>query len=719
MTTKGRQVLSANHRLNEAVTFKEWKQTAEELDHLNGLDAWRLKDESSLYDCRVLRKRSNDIKWMTEQGDIFNLMFRIRGGLARDMYGMQHEGLFSKAAAGTKTLVEDYHSTVAAALNYICDSTNDEIPTDAKLAFFNETRHSYGRSALLLSGGAALGFYHIGLVLELLEQGLLPRVISGASAGSLIAAVIGTRTDEELEYLGMKHGGSLRKDHLRFGWEKTSKSNSAAKFQFQYLFPPSLRWVADAIFGVFFDNKSLVKFDTEHLKEVVQHNCGVALYTFQEAFDRTGRIVNIIVAPTNNYDPPRLLNYLTAPHVCMWSAAVASCAIPGVFDAVPLMVKEPDGEFRPENEWTRQGRCSESDDQEVPPNLHHYSDGSIENDLPMQQLSELFNVNHFIVSQANPHSALFSTLTVEATVWSPPLYTMVVGVLRFIKAQCRDWLKAFSDFLACGAIAPSIAWESLGGRKSISQLLTQEYGGRDSDITILPWRREHSVVSAFGAFMKNPSDQEYDRIVQVSKSNTWPYLSRIRAHCMVEMTLDQCVQRLRKRIANENKGGSLTAARSPRGLDRVPSFYTSRSIVNLSGLSVSDPAPLADGSTYHDDMASVMAKHQQQSLPESSRQEHQQNAANFAKDVGSEYSNVDNTVAVHHDGSQIPHDGPSGDSVRTKSADKLCDVDESNYGDSEQRHSFDESSQGPKVVEKTTNMANFYYRQAPSSNASP
>jgi predicted acylesterase/phospholipase RssA len=100
------------------------------------------------------------------------------------------------------------------------------------------------------------------------------------------------------------------------------------------------------------------------------------------------------------------------------------------------MVKEPNGDFRPENEWTRQGPLTQGD-QDVPHNHHHYSDGSIENDLPMQQLSELFNVNHFIVSQANPHSALFSTLTVEATVWSPPLYTMVVGILRFMKAQCR------------------------------------------------------------------------------------------------------------------------------------------------------------------------------------------------------------------------------------------------------------------------------------------
>lgn len=32
------------------------------------------------------------------------------------------EGLFSKAMAGTKYLVEEYHETVARALNLICDS---------------------------------------------------------------------------------------------------------------------------------------------------------------------------------------------------------------------------------------------------------------------------------------------------------------------------------------------------------------------------------------------------------------------------------------------------------------------------------------------------------------------------------------------------------------------------------------------------------------------
>jgi TAG lipase/steryl ester hydrolase/phospholipase A2/LPA acyltransferase len=36
-----------------------------------------------------------------------------------------------------------------------------------------------------------------------------------------------------------------------------------------------------------------------------------------------------------------------------------------------------------------------------------WSDGSVESDLPMSRLSEMFNINHFIVSQVNPHIAPF------------------------------------------------------------------------------------------------------------------------------------------------------------------------------------------------------------------------------------------------------------------------------------------------------------------------
>ncbi len=36
-----------------------------------------------------------------------------------------------------------------------------------------------------------------------------------------------------------------------------------------------------------------------------------------------------------------------------------------------------------------------------------WQDGSLQTDLPITRLSELFNVNHFIVSQTNPHAIPF------------------------------------------------------------------------------------------------------------------------------------------------------------------------------------------------------------------------------------------------------------------------------------------------------------------------
>ncbi len=116
---------------------------------------------SSLFDYTVLRRRLQETKAMMQKGDLFSLIFRLRGGLARDQFGIQHPALFARALSGTKVVIEHYHETVAQALNMICDSETSKtemdngvideeiIPSDAKLAFFNETRHSYGRTALL------------------------------------------------------------------------------------------------------------------------------------------------------------------------------------------------------------------------------------------------------------------------------------------------------------------------------------------------------------------------------------------------------------------------------------------------------------------------------------------------------------------------------------------------------------------------------------------
>ena len=67
--------------------------------------------------------------------------------------------------------------------------------------------------------------------------------------------------------------------------------------------------------------------DIRTLETALRENVGE--YTFQDAFDRTGRIVNIVVTPTASGRIPMVLNYLTSPHVFLWSAALASCAVPG------------------------------------------------------------------------------------------------------------------------------------------------------------------------------------------------------------------------------------------------------------------------------------------------------------------------------------------------------------------------------------------------------
>jgi hypothetical protein len=53
--------------------------------------------------------------------------------------------------------------------------------------------------------------------------------------------------------------------------------------------------------------------DVSKLQKVLIDNIGHV--TFHEAYERTGRIINITVSPGNDYEKPRLLNYLTSPNV--------------------------------------------------------------------------------------------------------------------------------------------------------------------------------------------------------------------------------------------------------------------------------------------------------------------------------------------------------------------------------------------------------------------
>ena len=76
----------------------------------------------------------------------------------------------------------------------------------------------------------------------------------------------------------------------------------------------------------------------------------------------------------------------------IWSAVLASCAIPGMYAKVELMQKLDDGNIIQYDPSSQRAQ---------------FVDGSASSDLPMQRLAELFNVNTYIVSQVNPHVCPF------------------------------------------------------------------------------------------------------------------------------------------------------------------------------------------------------------------------------------------------------------------------------------------------------------------------
>ena len=401
-SARSRLIRQLRNEQVHAQSQDDWMDLAEKIDAIQGNDLWRSDPNCPLYERDRISARIDELVHLMRRQDIFELMFVLRGSIARNKFGLLHEGLFSKALAGTKVLIETYHNVVCAALDFCCDAPvledDDPIPTDARLAFFNETRHAYGRTALLLSGGAALGFYHVGVVKTLMANRLMPRVIGGSSAGSIVCAMIGTRTDEECihDLFQVKgsdaegHSGRLAMNFFRplqtddenlspmrsrgesVGgilevWNNTAGAFKDAKRTLQGFVPIPLRHFSSLFYDIVTGNRrprDMFMNDTDHFRKCVRDNVGN--FTFQEAFDRTGRILNIVVTPNNPSDPPRLLNYLTAPHVLVWSAAVASSSLPGVFESNRLVVKEADGWERYESGGGQR-----------------FSDGSLEKDLPM------------------------------------------------------------------------------------------------------------------------------------------------------------------------------------------------------------------------------------------------------------------------------------------------------------------------------------------------
>ncbi|KAG5929812.1 hypothetical protein E4U53_002359 [Claviceps sorghi] len=498
--------------MKSAETYQQWTAAASELDRLDDNDRWRNATADGDYDFLLIQERLRALDEARASGDVRATMHLIRTELNRDLGGMDNVDLYRHSYVGTKKLIERYVESAIRSINFLVSQstvTHHDLQVRDLLEAMLYSRQSFGRSALLLSGGGTFGMTHIGVLKALFQQQLLPRIISGASAGSIVCAVICTKTDQEIP-----------------GLIETFPFGDLAVFEEE-----------DSSLGVLGHLRRLLTegswSNIQNLTRVMRAFMGDM--TFQEAYNRTRRILNICVSTASIYELPRLLNYVTAPNVMIWSAVAASCSLPLVYTSSPLLVKDPaTGEHHP---WT--------------PTPQHFIDGSVDNDLPMTRLAEMFNVNHFIVCQVNPHVVPFLS---KDDVLPPDC--------RFQKthSSCSDgdadWPSTLTTLARDEALHRLQFMAELGIFPNLMTkcrtILSQKYSG---DITILP----EIAMNDLSKLLSNPTVDFMFRSCIAGERATWPRLSRIRDRCAIELALDRAVHSLRTRVVFSESQRNLRA----------------------------------------------------------------------------------------------------------------------------------------------------------------
>ncbi|AJU08666.1 BMC_2a_G0050010.mRNA.1.CDS.1 [Saccharomyces cerevisiae] len=484
-----------------AISYDQWNDIASRLDDLTGLSEWKTIDESSLYNYKLLQDLTIRMRHLRTTHDYHRLLYLIRTKWVRNLGNMNNVNLYRHSHTGTKQIIHDYLEESQAVLTALIHQSN--MNDHYLLGILQQTRRNIGRTALVLSGGSTFGLFHIGVLAALFESDLMPKVISGSSAGAIVASIFCVHTTQEIP--------SLLTNVLNMEFNIFNDDNS--KSPNENLLIKISRFCQN---GTWFNNQPLINTMLSFLGNL----------TFREAYNKTGKILNITVSPASIYEQPKLLNNLTAPNVLIWSAVCASCSLPGVFPSTPLFEKDPHtGKIK---EWGAT-------------NLHlsnmKFMDGSVDNDMPIPRLSEMFNVDHIIACQVNIH--VFPLLKFSNTCVGGEIEKEITARFR---NQVTKIFKFFSDetihFLD---ILKELEFHPYLMTK-LKHLFLQQYSG---NVTILP---DLSMVGQFHEVLKNPSQLFLLHQTTLGARATWPKISMIQNNCGQEFALDKAITFLKEKI---------------------------------------------------------------------------------------------------------------------------------------------------------------------------
>lgn len=526
--------------LEHCDTYDEWYEKAGLVDELTGVDLWRRNFFSKRYDFQTVLEQYSIILESLEDGDLERLkeIFINTGPtMLRNFAGIVDKRLFTKSLIGTKLLIEQYLDKVVEALYILADT-----PGIVQPSFFRTCKLSLGTTALALQGGSLFGLFHLGVLKGLLEQNLIPNIINGTSMGACIASIACSLDNDELEQLltGTKLVDTIKKDTMLL--KECGYGNIDEHFNIGTLVENVVHngYSKDVYLFIRFVQKTIIKD-----------------LTFEEAFQKTGKVLNIVVHPTNRNICPALLNYVTTPNVLI------SCAIECSFGSDTLSKKT----------WLL---CKNMENEVVDyldRNEPHYKDlkfltpQSVQDssiaDSPYTRLTELFNVNNFIVSLARPYLAPLVINDLKHDIRTSEYYF-------YKQYPYIDPGNISSSQLAKVAKVEPLAFKfNYHWERKLRHILTMELRHRveilDSLGLLSHWIKriaidektprsatEVAIVPQLNSLsMSRIIEGGLDNInywIRCGEQNTWPVISLLKTRCAVEYTLDDINQSLKKRI---------------------------------------------------------------------------------------------------------------------------------------------------------------------------
>ena len=220
--------------------------------------------------------------------------------------------------------------------------------------------------------------------------------------------------------------------------------------------------------------------------------------------------MNVSVSPTRPQQKPKLLNYQTAPNACIDKLA---WRLRGAWfiSTVVLTQKDHDGNILPY-------LSTES-----------WIDGSIEGDLPKIRLSRLQNVNHFVVSQTNPHVLPMAHVK-SGNFFGQRFFKKVVDL-----PKCRGRLR----WKYWGTLSTPDGVEEWVRRAQ--NFIAQDYEGCE-------YPSLDFCLDLYRLMLKNPNEAELLTFIREGDGTTYPKLGVIKMQTRVGRIIDGCIGTLRQRL---------------------------------------------------------------------------------------------------------------------------------------------------------------------------